>query len=237
MIDLDFAPSQLHAMWATAIDLARRQPRGWTLIGAQMVALHGLERGQFPPRASEDADVLVDIRAVQNGTERLSRTLVQAGFGLDGTSPTGLGHRFTNGAVKVDVLAPDNVGPRAKLTTVPPARTLPVPGGTQAIHRTGLVEVRLGELAGFLPRPNLLGAILIKARAVDADEAKENQRQDLAFLLGLVEDPRALAAELRASERGWLRSRTDLLDRSARAWRAVTNADDAHRALLLLAGL
>lgn len=235
MIDLGLMPPAAHAMWTSLIDLVRRQPSGWTLVGAQMVALHALEKGQSPLRASEDADVLVDVRAVQDGTERLSCTLEEAGFDLDGASPTGLGHRFTNGIVRVDVLAPDGLGPRAKLTTIPPAHTLPVPGGSQALRRSEPVDVRLGGAKASLPRPNLLGAILIKARAIDVDDAKESQRQDLAFLLGLVEDPRVLAEDLRKRERGWLKARTDLLDRSARAWRAASNAEDAYRALRILA--
>ncbi len=234
MIDLDQMPSALHRMWAAAIDLALRQPTGWTLIGAQMVALHALEHGQSPTRASQDLDVLADVRAVQDGTRRLSLALVEAGFELDGMSPEGIGHRFTNGTVKVDVLAPDGLGERADLTTAPPARTVRVPGGTQALHRTELVRVRLGHVMAPLPRPNLLGAILLKARAVDVDDARESQREDLAFLLSLVADPRALAPELTSRERGWLRRRAELMDQAAPAWRAVVNPDDANRTLRIL---
>jgi hypothetical protein len=43
---------------------------------------------------------------------------------------------------------------------------------------------------------HLLGAIVVKAEAVGVDDAKENQRQDLAFLLSLVVDPRAMAERL-----------------------------------------
>lgn len=32
------------AAWETLLHLQRRQPTGWTLIGAQTVALHGLEQ-------------------------------------------------------------------------------------------------------------------------------------------------------------------------------------------------
>ncbi len=112
-----------------------------------------------------------------------------------------------------------------------------MPGGTQALHRTELIDVHLGDLAGYLPRPNLLGAILLTARAIDVDDARENQLQDLTFLLGLVEDPRSLSEQLTTTERTWLRQRKDLLERSARAWRTVANAEDGYRALRLLAGL
>src|SRR5204863_439110 len=77
---------------------------------------------------------------------------------------------------------------KARRITVPPAHTVQVPGGTQALRRTELVSVRLGRRRGTLPRPNLLGAILVKTRAVDIDDVPENQRLDLALLLSFVDD-------------------------------------------------
>lgn len=60
---------------------------------------------------------------------------------------------------------------------------MPVPGGTQALRRTELVEVAIGAHRGQIPRPSLLGALIIKARAVEVDDVPENQREDVAFLL------------------------------------------------------
>src|ERR1700694_424852 len=193
MIDLGMAPLQLHSTWALALDLAERQLTDWTLIGAQMVALHGMEHGRLPLRSSEDLDVLVDIRVLTRGTEALSRLLLDLGLHLDGVSPTGLGHRFVGRGTKVDVLAPDGVGPRARLATIPPFQTVMVPGCTKALAPSQRVGVRPGDRTAQLPRPDLLGAIVVKPCAVDVDDAPENQRQDLVFLLGLVDDPRAMA--------------------------------------------
>jgi hypothetical protein len=83
-----------------------------------------------------------------------------------------------------------------------------VPAGSQALERTEVVEVRLGGRVGQLRRPSLLGAILLKARAVGAapDEAAKH-RGDLVFLLGLTRDPRSLAIDLRPPERRWLAAR------------------------------
>jgi hypothetical protein len=80
--------------------------------------------------------------------------------------------------------------------------------------------VVLVHLAGSRPvavrRPSLLGAILIKARAV-AERRKDkfhSDRQDLIRLLSYADDPRALAREeqLKASERKWLRNVEAALD-------------------------
>ena len=97
-----------------------------------------------------------------------------------------------------------------------------------------MVEVRLGQRVGHVPRPDLLGAVVIKAEAVGIDDAPENQRQDLAFLLGLVDDPRAMAERLDNRERAILRARTDLLDPAAPALRVIDNAEDARLALRIL---
>jgi hypothetical protein len=126
----------------------------------------------------------VDIKVLAGGTERVSKLLLEMGLELDGASPTNVGHRFVGRGVRVDVLAPDGVGERARLTTIPPAH--------------------------------------------------KNQRQDLAFLLSLVDDPRAMAEQLDRRERAILRARTELLDPAAPAWRVVDSAEDAHLALRIL---
>jgi len=63
-------------------------------------------------------------------------------------------------------------------------------------------------------RPDLLGAILIKARVLATQRDKfESDREDLIRLLSFVEDPRAIAEEggLKKSEKRWLRDTEELL--------------------------
>ncbi len=224
-------------MWEALIQLAQKAHRGWTLIGGQMVALHALERGAVAPRASLDADVLVDVRVIHDGTERFARLLLDEGFELERVNVEGIGHRFRRDPVRIDLLAPDGLGRRTSRKTAAFARTVMVPGGSQALHRSETVEITLATRRGALPRPNLLGAILLKARAVDVDDVPESQLSDLAFLLGLVDDPRAIASELSRTERGWLRDRRELLDRNHAVWEVQANPDDAHLALRILAGV
>lgn len=154
---------------------------------------------------------------------------------FDGANLANVGHRFVGRGTSVDVLAPDGVGERVRLTTIPPAHTVMVPGGRKALNRAEFVKVKLGDRLGLFPRPDLLGAIIVKADAVGVDDAPENQRQDLAFLLSLVKDPRAMAAQMDKRERAILRSRSDLLDRSALGWQVVDNPDDAYLAFRVLA--
>jgi hypothetical protein len=100
-----------------------------------------------------------------------------------------------------------------------------IPGGRQALARTERVQVEVVGRRGLLPRPDLLGAILIKARAVNVDDAPDSQRGDLARLLSFVEDPDAMAAQLRGKERSWVRGRQEMNDPSAPCWAALD--DDA----------
>lgn len=225
-----------HALWAATLDLADLLAGlPWTLVGAQMVMLHAFEAGEIPGRTTGDLDVLLDVRAHVGATAKATKWLLSTGFVEAGLGPDGIAHRFASGHVVVDILAPDGLGERTSKATIAGGRTVQVPGGSQALDRTEIVDVRMDERAAKLPRPSLLAAILLKARAVGAapDEATKHPG-DLAFLLGLVRDPRLLAGEIRTSERRWLHSRRELADRSHAAWRASRRPDDAFLAFQIL---
>jgi hypothetical protein len=208
------------------LDIADREQR-WTVVGARMVELHLVERGRALRRSSLDGDAMGDARARPNPVRRIARLLTEAGFALEGIAVSGAGHTFVKGGVEIDVLAPENLGVNSERdrTTIPPLHTVEVPGGRQALDRTEWVAVEVAGRRGRLPRPNLLGAILLKARAVDVDDAKESQRQDLAQLLALVDDPDELAMELRAREHLWLRRRAEMNDMAADCWIGVAPTD------------
>jgi len=157
------------ALWQATLDLAELLAGlPWTLVGAQMVMLHAFEAGAVPGRTTIDLDLLFDVRAFVGATDEATRRLQSAGFASAGREPDGVAHRFVKGAVLVDILAPDGLGPRTSRRTIPGGHTVQVPGGSQALERTEVVEVRLGDRLGLVRRPSLLGAILLKARAVEA---------------------------------------------------------------------
>jgi hypothetical protein len=93
-----------------------------------MVWLLAAEHGIDPPRATNDVDLVVDIRAEPGGIKKMCRWLESERFELDGISPEGIGHRYTRaadpgpGKVIFDVLAVDNIGSRADLSTTQGAR-------------------------------------------------------------------------------------------------------------------
>jgi hypothetical protein len=100
-----------------------------------------------------------DIRADPLALRRIAEFLTAHSLDPD-PGPDGLVHRLKgyvdSDQIVIDVLAPDNVGSRADLTTSPPGRTIQVPGGTQALSRAEHVRVAVGGRVGLIPRPNLL---------------------------------------------------------------------------------
>jgi hypothetical protein len=222
-------------LWRATAELATALPKGsWTLVGAQMVFLLAYEHDLPIGRTSGDVDLMMDVRALTGATHEASTTLERLGYELDPPSPDGRAHRFRRGDDVVDVLAPDGAGARVSLFTIPPGRTIAVAGGTQALERSRQVPVLLEGREIELPCPSVLGAILIKARAVDVAEDPDKHRRDLALLLAMVDDPRSLRDETRKTERGWLRRRSELLDPRHPAWRTTPGAEEARIALEIL---
>jgi hypothetical protein len=212
-------------MWLELMRLAKNPPAAWTLIGAHMVVVHGWAFARQPIRTSLDADVLVDVRLVAGGTAEMSQALVRDGFELVDYSRTGVGHTFAAGDVRFDVLAPDNLGRRARLKTVPGFRTIMVPGGTQALARSAPIEIRSRSVVGLVPLPSLLGAILIKTRAIAVDDLPANQRSDVAFLFSLIEDPDEFVSQITPTERGWLRRHPYFGDSRNICWSGIVGTE------------
>jgi hypothetical protein len=215
--------------WRILLDLYADFPGGWCLIGGQMVWLLANEHSVDPIRATDDVDVAVDIRTDQQAIRRLCVWLRSHGFELEGTSTDGIGHRYLSstyqgpGRVVFDVLAPDNVGERADLTTSPPARTVSAPGSRAALDASRPVQVAFADRIGYVLCPSLLTAILAKAAAtsIPVRENRDRDWGDAAFLLSLVPDPVAASAEISSGQTRGLRILRALLDENHRAWRSL----------------
>ena len=192
-------------IWTTLIELSNSDLPEWTLVGGQMVMLHAVERAAAPLRVSRDIDVVINARVLTGAIHRFVAGIESRGFRLAGASPQGVAHRYIRERTGIDVLAPDELGPRADLTTTSPGRTIQTPGGTQALARTELVPVEHAGERALLPRPSLLGAIIVKAAAVTVDDVPQAQRQDLALLLSLVADPAEMAEATTKKDRARLR--------------------------------
>lgn len=177
------------ASWHGLMDVYEQVSKGWTLVGGQMVHLHCAERGSSPGRPTDDVDTVVDVRAAPGMLETFTRALLGLGFTPD-TSGDGLQHRWRRDAAQLDVLLPDGVGERAsRRSGAGGAPSLSTPGGTQALHRSETVRVVVDGRTGTVVRPNLVGALVMKAAAHTAvgDAARGRHRQDFVMLAALLE--------------------------------------------------
>lgn len=197
-------------LWRLAVNIAADlgADHEWTLIGGLMVQLHGFENSDRH-RSTKDIDILGDARSRPAMTTFIAERLVEQGADMPIPSRESkrTGYRLHYQGEVVEVLGPD--GLRRDPVTTNGLTTIQVAGGTQALARTEIVNLALPDgTSAPMRRPNLLGAILLKARAVGVRRAKklESDRIDLIRLLSYVQDPRALAkiGKMKASERRWL---------------------------------
>jgi hypothetical protein len=259
-VELPALAGPLADVWDALAALASAaQDLPWTVVGGQMVLLHGLEHGRAPHRVSTDIDTAVDVRAVRGAVRQLVKILEELGYTSEGVSPDDRAYRFakriadTDEAVidvviddedprtpaaagdkmVVDVLVPEGLGDKADIRTVGAATAFPAPGVTQALRRTELVPIAVDAEVCWIPRPNLLGAIIAKATAADLDNQDvERHFSDVVFLAGLVADPIAMRGDVAAKDRQRLRRLLALLPEGHPAWSAST---DAYATVVLLA--
>lgn len=187
-VSLPPMPQAQAASWHGLLDLHERVPTGWTLVGGQLVHLHCAERNHQPERPTDDIDAVVDVRAARDMLTTFTRALLDLGFSPD-ISGDGLQHRWRRDQAQIDVLLPDGVGERAAgRPGAGGAPSLPTPGGTQALARSGPVRVDLEGRAGVVRRPNLVGALVMKAAAHTAagDAGRGRHRLDFVTLAALV---------------------------------------------------
>lgn len=219
MIVLPAMGARQEAAWHALLDLYEAHPHDWTLIGGQLVHLHCAERGFRPQRPTDDADAVVNGRdATVLGSVTASLKALQ--FAPAAASADGIQHRWTRGEAVIDVLVPEGMGERAEtrpsITGFP---TVAAPGGTQALARTEVVEVQVAARIGRIPRPSLVGAMILKAKArIDTLGAnRERHCEDFAVLTAMLAatDTRGLA--LTKGERRSLRVMIELTRQHDRA--------------------
>ena len=165
------------------------------------------------------------------GLTRVHQTLIDADFSQLLPSTDGIAHRYTRVGATIDVLAPDRLGSRARLA-LGSGRTIEVPGGSQALVRSSVVNVELADgSTARVRRPAFVGALLGKVAAVtqivsqtSAERTKHMRDVDsLARLLGPTDREQA---RLTRKERAVLERMAESPDLSALK----------HRSILLLTG-
>ena len=198
--------------WNTVLALAGDLGGDWALVGGQMVLLHQAERqpaGSGPAdgaslRWSYDVDVVVNLRTSRTRMSHIDSVLRGHEFEQQAAP---IGHRYVDAAGTVfDVLAPDHLG--RHLPRLGRGNTLQAAGGTQALKRSALVEVEHNRQRAPIPRPDLVGALLIKIAAASGPPAGRGNRRhllDVITLATLITPQDAARAVLTRNERSRIR--------------------------------
>ena len=240
MIVLPAMPPEQTASWLGILDLYDRLNEGWTLIGGQLVHLHCAERGEFPVRPTNDADTVIDVRADPTILHTFTKTLEDIGFKSAGISAEGRQHRWKRGDASIDVLLPEGIGEHAsERRGVTGSPTLPTEGGTQALRRTEVVAVSVDGREGFVRRPNLVGALVVKAAAHTnpGDRDLRRHRRDFVILAGLITARDFAAEEVNKTDRRRLRRIVVAIERDRELLLETPGAADSIARLKLAAAI
>lgn len=138
------------------------------------------------------------------------------------------------------MLLPEGVGERAserKSATGSP--TLPTQGGTQALRRSDVVAVSVDGREGSVRRPNLVGALVVKAAAHTniGDQDPRRHRRDFLALAGLVTARDFASEELSKKDRQRLRAIIGAIEKDRELVLENPSVDNAIARLELAAGL
>jgi len=240
-VDLTDLHPAAQATWSAIANLAANtDTETWVVVGGQMVAIHATVAGVAVPRATDDGDIVVDVRThSRDAMRRVTEALSNAGFGAD-LSPDGI-VRFVKGDAKIDLLAPEGLGSHPVDTGK--GRTVQAPGSTQAIERAGHFRIQLADEQSTIRVPNLLGAIIAKSAAateiISATRIdKEKHERDLATLLMCAaQDPDLdqMATAMTKKDRQRLKSASHAFDDPTHpCWTDGANRSDLNTAVSLL---
>lgn len=181
--------------WHALFQVYEAHPKHWALVGGQMVHSLCWERGAAPPRPTQDADTVLDIRAQPKMLYDFTATLNRLGFESAGEAPSiiegarGVQHPWRRGKAQIDVLIPRFLGERAdNRVGVTGGRTIAAPGGQGALDRSEVIEAEVEGVVGRVLRPTLQGAIVAKSSAMLIGEGAIGDRHlnDLSILASLV---------------------------------------------------
>lgn len=190
----------------------------WMLVGGLMVHAHARLAGIPQPRPTEDADLVVELRAgsYSEAAQALHELGYQRHEPLDHRAPF---HRFTRGGDQVDLMAPED-------RPVPFAGrdVLGVPGSRSALNRTIWFTLPTGVVIRI---PDLASALSLKGAAYHLPGInRQRHLQDAVTLFACAD---TTMVELSTSMRRNINHLINALD-TTEAW-AVTDPASRRRAV------
>jgi predicted nucleotidyltransferase len=212
-------------LWSLVAEFSSHlDPTQWALIGGQMVALHLHLAGEVPGRTTIDVDVVADLIAAPESF-RACRAAAAAMDLVAQPSITGRNlHRFAGAAGQIDLMVADHLPSAVTRGFTRPA-PVSIAGGQRALDRRVVVQIETEFGRGHVPLPDLVGALVLKARAAIADTRdRERHLTDLAQLASIINDPIGLIGALDKKERRALRRVHLSHDPTQTPWLALDEA-------------
>jgi hypothetical protein len=235
-VELPQMPAHQSALWTTFMELDASESPPWALVGGQMVTLHLVENGVTSYRPTDDGDMVVGVWTRRDALTAAAKFLRDRDFTEVETSD-GYGYRYQRDKTVIDVMIPEGLERQRsfpKTTTGRPG--LSTSGGNQALARAERIPITIGGITGYVRRPTLLGAIVVKAHAWVADTREpERHAQDIVALAGVaLNDPRAVIEQSSHDDRKAIRRAMRTLPSDHRAFRLSDDPSAVHAFLTRL---
>ncbi|BBZ05430.1 hypothetical protein MCHIJ_48670 [Mycolicibacterium chitae] len=190
--------------WPLAVEVAAALPEfSWTLVGGLMVQVHAARIG-VRHRPTEDIDIVLHVETDAISFAGARERLENLGFVLRRPNkPNGFIHCFERGSDIVDVMVADHLQHPPKALG---HRVFRVPGSTGALQRTVNVTLHIDSKPVRFSLPSVIAALGLKGAAYTADNRDaERHLRDAAVLACCIDDPEAVADQVRGSDRGRIR--------------------------------
>jgi len=187
-----------HDPWPRVFELTGVLPADrWALVGGLMVQAHAFAAEIETTRVTIDVDAAVRVEAGVFSYSEAAAALNRVGYALD--TSTERAYRYSRGADIVDLMVPDHERP-------PPRHALrdvmPVTAGKQAMRRLQFMHFDDGGVPVAVPVPNLHGALVLKAAALQVDQRdRARHLLDAITLMACIEDVEPIVASTRGSDR------------------------------------
>lgn len=201
--------------------------------------LHCCECNATPNHPTVDISAVLDTRTFPTLLKNIAQVRVEIGFFSEGKSLEGHELRWILDNAVIDLLIADGLGERANSRKgIFGGTTIPTPGGQGALDRAEKVRIIHQGRNAVINRPNLMGAIVVKAAAYSntRDSYRERHLMDIAVLSTLVQASDAHDLTISKPERQRLALALNALKKNIGLINSVSGASEGVSRVELLLG-
>lgn len=175
--------------WLALREIIELIPRGWCITGGSLVRLHLADSTRNAPvqRATEDIDIILDVKAKRSHVSAFESALTECGFIPDGVNASGANHRWTRerDLAKIDLLVPAGITETVQKWSFNKLGILiPTRGAHFSLEEVEYIDVEIEGNRFTVPAPSIIGALYGKCSALlnSGDSNKQRHYRDIASL-------------------------------------------------------